>query len=547
MSRPSDHIDSGFDAPQGQESPGSAQPISEQRVGDIDLSPLGWARWVWRQLTSMRTALVLLLLLALAAIPGSIVPQRSSDPNGVSQYFADNPDFAPWLDRVQLFDVYSSVWFSAIYILLFISLIGCVVPRIKHHWDALRSSPPRTPSRLDRLPAFSSATMRGVPPDETIASAERLLRREGYRVHRYDSNDRLTVAGERGYWRETGNLVFHVALVGVLISVGIGGGFGYAGQRVIAEGQAFTNTLLAYDTFNPGRFFNETELTPYTLRLDSFTTRYEERNVNAVGQPIDYTANVTTQLRDGEPTPHVIKVNDPLRIAGTDVYLLGNGYAPTITVRDRAGEVVYSETVPFLPQDKNLTSVGVLKVPDGLTEQVGLVGFFYPTVSEAHSGAFFSMYPDLLDPMVTLNVYVGDLGLNDGVPRSVYALDTTNLTKLTGTKTDLPSLEMRPGETTQLPNGLGSVTFDGVKRFASLDVHRDPTQGWVLGFALAAVAGLLTSLFIPRRRVWIAVRKVRGGSDVEYAGLARGDDPTLEAAVTRLTQSHGTDLGLTRD
>lgn len=547
MSRPSDYIDSGFDASRVEDSAPSTRTRSEQRSGDIDLGAFGWARWIWRQLTSMRTALVLLLLLALAAIPGSIVPQRGSDPNGVSQYFADNPDVAPWLDRVQLFDVYSSVWFSAIYILLFISLIGCVVPRIKHHGDALRSSPPRTPSRLDRLPAFASATMRGVTPDDAVIAAERLFRREGYRVHRYDTSERLSVSAERGYWRETGNLVFHVALVGVLISVGIGGGFGYAGQRVIVEGQAFTNTLLAYDTFNPGRFFNDSDLTPYTLRLDSFTTRYEERNVNAVGQPIDYTANVTTQQRGEEPTRNVIKVNDPLRIAGTDVYLLGNGYAPTITVRNPDGEVVYAETVPFLPQDKNLTSVGVLKIPDGLTRQVGLVGFFYPTVSEAHSGAFFSMYPDLLDPMVTLNVYVGDLGLNNGVPRSVYALDTTHLTKLTGTKTDLASLEMRPGDSAPLPDGLGSVTFEGVKRFASLDVHRDPTQGWVLGFALAAVAGLLTSLFIPRRRVWIAARAVTGGSDIEYAGLARGDDPTLEAAITRIAHAHGTDLGLTRD
>ena len=57
---------------------------------------------------------------------------------------------------------------------------------------------------------------------------------------------------------------------------------------------------------------------------------------------------------------------------------MGNGYAPTITIRNASGDVVYSESVPFLPQDKNLTSLGVIKVPDGLPEQLGLVGFFYP-------------------------------------------------------------------------------------------------------------------------------------------------------------------------
>jgi cytochrome c biogenesis protein len=149
--------------------------------------------------------------------------------------------------------------------------------------------------------------------------------------------------------------------------------------------------------------------------------------------------------------------------------------------------------------------------------------------------------------LVTFNVYVGDLGLDAGIPRSVYALDTTDLTKLTGTTTDLPSLELRPGETADLPNGLGSVTLDTVKRFASLDVHRDPAQGWVLVFALAAVAGLLTSLFIPRRRVWISTRSTGDGTDVEYAALARGDDPTLAAALARIAHAHGSNLGLERD
>src|SRR5215472_17434993 len=40
------------------------------------LAPAGWLRWFWRQLTSMRTALILLFLLALASVPGSVLPQE---------------------------------------------------------------------------------------------------------------------------------------------------------------------------------------------------------------------------------------------------------------------------------------------------------------------------------------------------------------------------------------------------------------------------------------------------------------------------------------
>ncbi len=105
------------------------------------LGVVGMLRWGWRQLTSMRTALFLLLLLSIAAVPGSIFPQRNIDAGRVADYIAQNPTTSPWLDRLGFFDVYASPWFSAIYLLLFISLVGCIVPRTKVHLSALRSTP----------------------------------------------------------------------------------------------------------------------------------------------------------------------------------------------------------------------------------------------------------------------------------------------------------------------------------------------------------------------------------------------------------------------
>ena len=91
-------------------------------------------RNTWRTLTSMGTALVLLFLLALAAIPGALLPQRSLNEVKVKQYIAEHPTIGPWLDRLQAFEVFSSFWFTAIYVLLFVSLVGCLTPRtIEHH------------------------------------------------------------------------------------------------------------------------------------------------------------------------------------------------------------------------------------------------------------------------------------------------------------------------------------------------------------------------------------------------------------------------------
>ncbi len=515
-SRPSDHYD-------------SPEPIAQPKLGVV-----GYLRFFWRQLTSMRTALFLLLLLAFAAIPGSLVPQVTSDPNGVAQFKFENPDLYGVLDWFQVFNTYSSVWFSSIYLLLFISLIGCVVPRTKHHFIALKARPPKTPARLERLAAFTSSES-DVDAETALETGAALLKKQGYRVERYGDS----LSAERGYLRETGNLVFHTALIGVLISVGIGGGFGYTGQRVVVEGQKFVNVLGDYDSFNPGRFFSGDALAPFRITLDKFSVSYELENTDAIGQATNFVAAVTTTTPAGDSQAE-IRVNSPLDIEGSQVYLLGNGYAPTLTVRDPDGNVVWTDSVPFLPQDAQLTSIGVVKVPDGLAEQVGIVGLFYPTAAELDTGALASGYPDLLNPILSLSVYTGDLGLDEGVPRSVYTLDTGDLTLLAGRNGPEAALELTVGETVDLPNGLGTIELSDVKRFASLDIHHDPSQLWVLGFALLVVGGLLTSLFVPRRRVWIKAT----GSTLEYAGLARGEDPTLEAAVEDLARRHAAALSL---
>ena len=539
-SRPSDHFDS--PAPE----PGVTQP----KLGFVE-----YLRFFWRQLTSMRTALFLLLLLAFAAIPGSLVPQTSSDPNGVIQYKDANPDLSKVLDFLQVFDTYSSIWFSAIYLLLFVSLIGCIIPRTKHHLQSLRTKPPKTPARLDRLAGYTSVdagSLDAVAATDAIASAQRQLKRAGYRTRLYETTTRagvteISVSAERGYLRETGNLIFHMALVGVLVAVGIGGGFAYSGNKVVVEGQSFTNVLSGYDFFNPGRFFSDEALVPYSITVDKFTATYEEDNLDAYGQPIDYQVDVTTEVPGADPEAQTIKVNEPLRIEGSSAYLLGNGYAPWITVRDGEGNIAFSQPVAFLPQDANLTSLGVVKVPDALPEQLGMRGFFYPTVCSEDvcgDGALTSVHPDLRDPTLTLQVYTGDLGLDEGVPSNAYALNLDKLTQVAGSDADAPALLLKIGDVIDLPDGLGSVEFTGVQRFVSLDVHHDPTQLWVLVFAILVLAGLLTGLFIPRRRVWIKAQQSADSTRFEYAGLARGEDPLLETAVADIAHKHSAALGL---
>jgi cytochrome c biogenesis protein len=130
-----------------------------------------------------------------------------------------------------------------------------------------------------------------------------------------------------------------------------------------------------------------------------------------------------------------------------------------------------------------------------------------------------------------MNVYEGDLGLDQGIPRNVYSLDIEKMTQVAGGEAKTKALELERGQTATLPNGLGTVTFDGLKRFISLDISYNPGVGWILLFSLLSLGGLMITLLVPRRRVW--VRKTEDG--FELAALTRGDDPTLEKVLNDLS------------
>lgn len=501
------------------------------RSEDVALPQLGLTgtlRWIWTQLTSMSTALMLLLLLAVAAVPGSLVPQRRAGPEVVDQWIADNPFWGPVLDALQFFDVYNSVWFSAIYLLLFVSLVGCVWPRAVQHARALRRPPARTPRNLTRLPASGVVVLEdgGPGPEEAVAHAQAWLRRRRYRVEHRPEDGGASVGAERGYLREVGNILFHLSLIGVLVFMAYGGMTKYSGQKIIVEGEGFANNLVAYDSFTPGAYFSADDLQPFSLTLDSFDAVFERESETHYGQPLDYTAVMQVrQGAGGEPEQRILKVNQPLDVDGVRVYLVGNGYAPVVTVRDGNGDIAFQGPVVTRVFDQNYGSQATLKVPDARPDQLGFVGFFLPTAVEDEKGAAFSADPELLRPQLQLNSYFGDLGLDSGRPQNVYVLDTASLTELNSRTNENGGIVLSPGQTYELPEGKGSISFDGVRRYVGLDIHYDPGKWGVGVFAGTALLGLAISLFVRRRRVWVRARTDDDGrTRVEYALLARGEE-----------------------
>ena len=477
----------------------------------------------WRQLTSMRTALILLFLLAVAAIPGSVLPQRSVNIDNVNRYFVEHPDLAPVLDRLGMFEVFASVWFSAIYLLLFASLVGCVVPRLADHWRAMRSAPPTAPARLDRLPqhatiAYASAAGSGQQPIGGAEEIGAVLRKRRWRVAVRGN----TVSAEKGYLKESGNLLFHFALLAVLVGVGFGSGYGWHGNRLLVAGPdtAFCNTLQQFDEYGLGPRVRAAELPDFCLELTDFHAEFLE-----TGQPSSFRA--TVRIDDGQPRD--FSVNSPLRLDGANVYLLGHGYAPVIRYTDRYGQS-QTTVAPFLSVDGMLTSEGVAVFPDANVDpkgggardpdaQVAFEGLYLPTAPDEPPFTR-SVYPAERSPALMLWAYRGNLGLDAGIPGSVYTLDRRQVDSGRLKRVGEASL-LRVGERMTLDDG-SSVEFLGTRQYATLSIRYDPGEKIALGGAAIGLLGLLLSLTGRRRRVFFRIT-TEGSSLVEAGGLPRTD------------------------
>ena len=508
-------------------------------------------RAAWRWLTSMRTALILLFLLAFAAIPGALLPQRSLSESKVDEYLANNGTMGEIFDKLQLFDVFSSVWFTAIYVLLFASLVGCIIPRTIEHWKAMRTPPARAPKNLGRLPMNDDGVV-DKPLDEVKTDVSSRLKR-WHLTETPAAEDRagaLSFSAERGFFREFGNLVFHLGLVALLITIAAGKLLYYEGQIILitdtgteiqdeavqgAVNTPFCNTAPAnFDSLRPGLLFDGTGLNPFCVQVEDFVADYLPN-----GQAEMFTSNIRWADEDTmrEPTEEwneqTLRVNHPLRVAGDRVYLQGHGFAPAMRVTWPNGESRTS-IVQFRPDDPTFfLSSGAMRFdpPAGMypdlyerrQNQIAIEGLFAPTAEfTGESGALLtSVYPAMNDPAVAVDVYRGDAGLDTGRSQQLFSLDRDLMHS--GQLEKIDRVNLKEGEDVTLDDGT-KIEFLGAKEFVNLQVSHDPTQVWVLWSSIAMLAGLVVSLAVKRRRLWVRLHPVSEGvTRVEFGGLARTD------------------------
>ena len=331
------------------------------------------------------------------------------------------------------------------------------------------------------------------------------------------------------------------------MAVAAGKLFGYEGNVIVIAdgGPGFCSASpAAFDSFRAGNTVDGTSLHPICLRVNDF-----EANYLPTGQATSFAANIDYQAgrRPGRQRlaavpaagqPSTARRRRPGVSAGTRL-------RPDVQ-RDVPRRADPHPTVQWRPDDPlTLLSSGVIRVdPPGGTypdaderrkHQIAVQGLFAPT-ERLHGTLLSSSFPALNDPAVAVDIYRGDTGLDTGRPQSLFSLDPRLIDQDRLTK--VARVNLGAGEQTRLDDGT-VVRFDGAVPFINVQVSHDPAQVWVLVFALTMMAGLLVSLVVRRRRVWVRVMpspQTPGTVSVELGGLARTDNSGWGDEFERLTE-----------
>lgn len=475
----------------------------------------------------MRTALVLLFLLAAGSVLGSIIPQEPISPDRVVRYMTAHPFLGPLLAKAGMFNVFGSAWFTAIYVALGIALVGCLVPRIRAHLRVLRAKPPQAP-KLHRYQNHVLLRTK-LSAQEAGSVGRRALRRRHFRTATYGSQ----VAGEKGYLREAGSIVFHVSILVLLLAIGIGKGFGFRGQFSIIQGQRWADARIDYTSYSEGRFFHQSDLPPFLLQLDRFQNTFYSN-----GTPKAYNSTLTALAPSGRVLAHeVVHPNGPMTVDGVRIFQVDYGYAPVIRVTTASGRVVQNGPVLLLRSARTEISSGAVKITN-MAPQVGLqVTFFTGLQVLGTQGGQpqIGNNPSMTNPMLVVLPFVGNLSQN--LPQSMFDLNTTHLTPMA-----LRPLLLRPGQSLKLPDG-ATVQFQKVLRYSVFSAGRQPTLPVIATSAFLLLGALIPALYSRRRRIWIETTATEEGAVVELAGIAMQGKLLFSEEFEKLVDEVSKELG----
>lgn len=430
--------------------------------------------WIYRQLTSMRVALLLLGALALLTLAGTLLAQAPaevrSDPGAYAEWLDSvRPRYGGWtgvLDTLGLFSVFSSIWFKGLLVLLSASLISCSVRNVPRLWR--RATRPRM---VMTGAFFERAPHRAGIASQADAKASLDAIRSTFRSHLFHTSirrdgDDVHVCADRFRWGPFGRIVAHLSFVVILIGAALTATSGFRDEGFAVP---------VGETMKVGHG------TDLAVRATSFSDTYY-----LSGEPRDYTSSLVL-YRDGKPVKsQEVRVNHPMRYEGVSFYQSFFGPSVVVRAEDTDGRVLFDRSVPMLYGSKDETHViGRFSLP-----KKGLTVFAVAPQSGEIDRRIGPGQTQLEVYRSGSDAPVGVRVLSQGEPAAIAGVD---------------------------------FTFVRERQYAGLIVARDP--GWTLVWigSVLLVLGICMVFLFPHRRIRAVVRRAGGGSEVGIAAIRRRD------------------------
>jgi cytochrome c biogenesis protein len=460
-----------------QSSTGRDQPANQARDdldSGIEVSPRELVDRLYRFLISKRTGLFLILAMGLLSLVGTLLEQAPDrvrdDPQAYATWLDSiRPKYGGWtnpLNMAGLFEVFSSVWFKSVTILLAISIIACTVHRMPQMWK--RAMHPR----IHVAEAFfSHAGLRAqvtvpLPPEQALEQVRAALNGRRFRTIADPKGPGLNLYADRFRYFQFGTILSHVAFVMIL------------GAVLISNTTGFKNTQFPVTIGTRAEVGHGTGL---TVEAKSFSDTYQED-----GRPKDYVSELVLYRGDKELASQEVRVNSPLRWDGVTFYQSYFGVSAVMQVQDSSGKTIFDGGVPLSwTSDDDKNAIGQFTMPDQ-NLMVYVVG--------AASGQ--------MDP----NIGAGQMRLE------IFQIDSE---QAVGAEVVSQGKPTKVGDLT--------YTFQRERQFTGLIVSRDPGALWVWVGSALMVLGLCLVLFFRHRRIWVRVRSTDEGSEVLLASTERRD------------------------
>ena len=443
---------------------------------------------LWSFFSSVKLAIALLIIIAIVSILGTIIPQQEPAGAFVSSL---SPGMVSVFDKLQLFDIFHSIWFLSLLFLLSVNLIVCSLNRLPASWKRFR-----TISAPDERDIF-----RDLHANQVILTEEKLegeterigslLKKRFKRVERKDTGEAIFLTGEKGNFSYFGVYLIHVSVLIILAGVIIGFLLGFEAYVEVAEGESVDTVQM-----KRGKGLKKLD---FTVRCDRFTIDYYKD-----GTPKLYQSDLAFVRNDSILYQSAVLVNHPATFEGSRFYQANYGKVPS------------GEAVIMLRKGREKAQV----INVGVGKEFDLPG-------REGKATVTRMEENLMrmGPAVKINIATAKGNVQFWVFQNIEQIESEN----PGLTDHVPMFN--PGVFAPY---VFSLAMMNTKYFTGLQVARDPGVPVVIAGSLLLVLGFMTVFFYAHRQVWIRLDRQGTHTRISITGKTNKDPVGLDREIHRL-------------